>query len=116
MAESAFIKLIVTLAMVVNVASVCSDEYPIDYNRLKINEFGNLIFVGVMLFEFVISFLGYGRRYFKDPYRIMDFVILILGGTEVLYILLAPKIVEDRFLFAIRSIRIIRIMKAATKL
>jgi hypothetical protein len=40
--------------MMVNVVSVCTDEYPIDYDKLKINEFGNLIFVGVMAVEFVV--------------------------------------------------------------
>jgi hypothetical protein len=46
----------------------------------------------------------------------MDFLLLLMGVIELLYIILAPNIVEDKFLIGMRSLRILRILKVATKL
>lgn len=70
---------------------ISKDEYPTDKNFEKISEFANFIFVGIMLLEFLILSLGRGKMYFKDLYYVIDFILLIFGGTEVIYILIAPK-------------------------
>lgn len=41
-------------------------------------EFANWVFAGIFTLEFIIKYIGYGDRYFKDGWNIFDTVIVIL--------------------------------------
>lgn len=38
----------------------------------------NYIFAGIFTFEFLIKYIGFGNRYFKDPWNVFDVAIVVI--------------------------------------
>lgn len=44
----------------------------------------NYVFAGVFTGEFVVKYIGFGNRYFKDPWSIFDAVIVGITVASII--------------------------------
>lgn len=45
----------------------------------------NLVFVGIFTGEFILKLIGYGKRYFSDPWNNFDMIIVVLTLISIIY-------------------------------
>ena len=105
-----FIYLIITI----NIIFICLLKYPMNNKLENIIKVINIICTSILILEIIIKFIVLGfKNWIKDKFNIIDFIIIILGLYEIIYVKITKDILDDAnsSLCSLRAIRYIKLLR-----
>ena len=95
-----------------NMAAIASDHYPQSQSFEDNLETSNVVFTLIFVAEMILKWIGLGLAdYFKDGMNVLDFVIVVVGVVEILF-LGSSSFTAFRALRFGRLVKLIRFMKS----
>ena len=83
-AQDSYFHNFILLCIIVNTATLTLEWYGMAESMSERLEMMNYIFTGVFTTEFLIKYVGFGNRYFKDPWNTFDTVIVMVTLLGIL--------------------------------
>ena len=72
-AISNYFNFFIMLAILINTIVLCLERYPMSDTEARWQEYSNLLFTAIFLFEMIIRMLGHGiKGYLRDRFNIFD--------------------------------------------
>lgn len=74
-------------------------------------EMFNIFFTTIFTLEAIVKILGYRKYYFKDPWNIFDFTLVIVSILDIILSDLLKIPISATFLRVVRVFRIGRVLR-----
>ena len=107
---NSFIYFVITL----NIVFICLLKYPMSDKLANIIKIINIICTSIFILEFILKILVLGfKKWINDKINIIDFIIVILGLFEIIYVKINKETVDDAnsSLCSLRAIRYIKLLR-----
>jgi len=117
--DSIYFDVVITVCIVANLITLMMNTPGMDQRTIGFIGFMNSIFNWVFIFEAVFKIYVYRCQYFKNPWNIIDFIIVTDNLVNLLlksFIELFSTVFDTSILRAIRVARILRLLKKAKTL
>lgn len=108
-ANSKIFNRVIEIAIIINTSLLCLKWYEMDEKIKYWANFGNDCFSAVFIIECNIKIIGFGRRYFKTKWNLLDFFIVISAISA--FSLKSVDLIEgNTATIAMRNLKLLRVL------
>jgi hypothetical protein len=83
--ENQYLQWFINLAILINTISLALQWYGISAQFSQTLDNINFLFTITFIFELIIKLIGFGWRYFRDPWNIFDIIIVVASLVGVIF-------------------------------
>ena len=69
----------IVVVIFLNMVAMMVEHYQMHENLIEILDYFNMIFTGVFTVECIMKLIGLGIYYFKVPWNLFDFIVVVLS-------------------------------------